>query len=58
MILPDRNEGDVEEIPEGEREGLEFVFVDHVEKALDVALEPRWKNQLTGISPPCTLETI
>jgi ATP-dependent Lon protease len=44
VILPDRNEGDVEEIPEREREGLEFVFVDQVMKALDVALEPDGKS--------------
>jgi ATP-dependent Lon protease len=38
VIVPDRNEGDVEEIPEQELGNLEFVFVDEVSKALDVAL--------------------
>ena len=38
VIVPDRNEGDVLEIPEHERAGLEFVYVDRVEKALDAAL--------------------
>ena len=38
VIVPERNEGDVEEIPEHELGGLEFVFVDEVSKALDVAL--------------------
>jgi ATP-dependent Lon protease len=38
VIVPDRNAGDVEEIPEHELGGLEFVFVDEVSKALDVAL--------------------
>ena len=38
VIVPARNEGDVEEIPEHELGGLEFVFVDEVSKALDVAL--------------------
>jgi ATP-dependent Lon protease len=38
VIVPDRNAGDVEEIPKGELGGLEFVFVDQVSKALDVAL--------------------
>jgi ATP-dependent Lon protease len=38
IIAPERNEGDVEEIPEHEREGLEFIFVDTVEKALEAAL--------------------
>jgi len=38
VIVPGRNEGDVEEIPEHELGDLEFVFVDEVSKALDVAL--------------------
>jgi ATP-dependent Lon protease len=38
VIVPDRNRADVEEIPKGELGGLEFVFVDEVSKALDVAL--------------------
>jgi len=38
VILPDRNEADVEEIPEHEREKLEFVFVDEIGKALAAAL--------------------
>jgi ATP-dependent Lon protease len=37
VILPGRNEADVAEIPEHEREGLEFVYVDTIEKALDAA---------------------
>jgi ATP-dependent Lon protease len=38
VIVPDRNAGDVEEIPEQELGNLEFVFVDEVSRALDVAL--------------------
>jgi ATP-dependent Lon protease len=38
VIVPERNQGDVAEIPERELGGLEFVFVDEVSKALDVAL--------------------
>jgi ATP-dependent Lon protease len=38
VIVPDRNAGDVEEIPEHELGGLEFVFVDEVSEALGVAL--------------------
>jgi ATP-dependent Lon protease len=38
VILPSRNEGDVDEIPEHELGNLEFVFVDEVSGALDVAL--------------------
>ncbi|MGH2957507.1 MAG: S16 family serine protease, partial [Solirubrobacterales bacterium] len=40
IILPDRNEGDVEEIPEHEREALEFHYVEEIGQALQVALEP------------------
>jgi ATP-dependent Lon protease len=38
IIAPERNEGDVAEIPEHEREGLEFVYVDSIEKALAATL--------------------
>ncbi|HEX4670573.1 MAG TPA: endopeptidase La [Solirubrobacterales bacterium] len=38
VIVPERNEGDVAEIPEHELGGLQFVFVDEVSKAIDVAL--------------------
>jgi ATP-dependent Lon protease len=38
VIVPGRNEGDVAEIPEHELAGLEFVYVDEVARALDVAL--------------------
>jgi ATP-dependent Lon protease len=38
IIVPERNEGDVAEIPEHEREVVEFVFVDRIEKALEAAL--------------------
>jgi ATP-dependent Lon protease len=40
VIAPDRNEGEILEIPEHERRGLEFVYVSDVREALDVALEP------------------
>jgi ATP-dependent Lon protease len=38
VIVPERNEGDAAEIPTAELGDLEFVFVDEVSKALDVAL--------------------
>jgi ATP-dependent Lon protease len=38
VIVPGRNQGDVEEIPKHELGELEFVFVDEVSKAIDVAL--------------------
>jgi ATP-dependent Lon protease len=38
VIVPQRNEGDVAEIPEHERKGLEFVYCDTIDDALAVAL--------------------
>ncbi len=38
VIVPERNRGDVEEIPEHERSELEFVFVDEVSQALEAGL--------------------
>jgi len=38
VLVPERNEGDVAEIPERERSELEFVYVDEVAKAIDAAL--------------------
>ncbi len=41
VIAPDRNEGEILEIPEHERAALEFVYVSEIAQALDVALEKR-----------------
>ncbi|HEX7047970.1 MAG TPA: endopeptidase La [Gammaproteobacteria bacterium] len=38
IMLPERNKRDFEEIPENAREELEFVWLEHVEQALDHAL--------------------
>jgi ATP-dependent Lon protease len=38
VIVPERNRGDVEEIPEQERSELEFVFVEEVSEALEAGL--------------------
>ncbi len=43
VILPSRNEGDVEEIPEDERAVVEFRYADKVGDALAVALEGNLK---------------
>ncbi len=43
VIVPDRNEGDVAEISEQEREGLEFVYADDIGGVLKTALEPDGK---------------
>ncbi len=38
IIAPGRNEGDIAEIPEHERKGVEFVYVDRIDEALAAAL--------------------
>jgi ATP-dependent Lon protease len=40
VIVPDRNEGDIGEIPEHERGELEFHYVEEIGQALEIALEP------------------
>ncbi len=41
VILPSRNEGDVDEIPEHERTGVQFEYAGKVGDALSIALEPK-----------------
>jgi ATP-dependent Lon protease len=38
VIVPDRNEGEILEIPEHERAELEFVYIDRIEKGLEAAI--------------------
>jgi ATP-dependent Lon protease len=44
VIVPDRNEGDVEEISQQEREGLDFVYADDIGDVLATALEPNGRG--------------
>ncbi len=39
VIAPSRNEGEILEIPEHEREELDFSYVDHVREAIEVAFD-------------------
>ena len=41
VILPRRNENDLEDFPEDVRAALSFVFVDRMEEVLEAALQPR-----------------
>jgi ATP-dependent Lon protease len=41
VIAPSRNEGEILEIPEHEREGLEFIYVDEIGEALAAAFGDR-----------------
>jgi ATP-dependent Lon protease len=40
VILPKRNEADLEDLPEEVRETIKFVFVESVDEVLEAALEP------------------
>ena len=44
VVLPGRNEGDVEEIPAHERADIEFRYADKVDEALAVALEGKLRG--------------
>ena len=39
VILPERNQKDLVEVPDDAKKGLEFIFVDHVDEVLDRALK-------------------
>jgi ATP-dependent Lon protease len=45
VILPRRNEADLEELPEEVRKSIEFIFADTVDDVLNAALEPAPKKR-------------
>ncbi len=45
VILPKRNEKDLEDIPEKVRAEMHFIFVDTIDEVLEHALEPREQSQ-------------
>ncbi len=45
VILPKRNEVDLEDIPEDVRQAINFVFVDTMDEVLAAALEPKSNDQ-------------
>jgi len=45
VILPSRNEADLEDLPEDVRAAIKFVFVDTVDDVLDAALSPAPKKK-------------
>jgi len=48
VMLPARNRKDLEEVPVEAREKMEFVFLEDVDEAVRVALEPRPKARAAG----------
>lgn len=41
VILPTRNEADLEEVPDEVRQSLNFIFVETIEQVLEAALDPK-----------------
>jgi len=54
ILLPKRNEDDLEDLPDEVRQAIEFVFLDTVDDAIDAALEPapKPKKKLTKKAAP------
>jgi ATP-dependent Lon protease len=48
VILPRRNEADLEDLPDEVRQAIQFVFVDTVDEVLDSALEPAPRRKNTN----------
>jgi len=45
VILPHRNEADLEDLPDEVRQALKFVFVETVDEVLEASLEPGTYNK-------------
>src|SRR5712675_879824 len=48
VMLPARNRRDLEEVPAEAKQKMEFVFLEHVDEAVRVALEPRPETKAAG----------
>jgi len=46
VILPKRNERDLEDLPDDVKKEMNFVLIDRIEEAVDVALVPVEKKKL------------
>ncbi|MGI9452835.1 MAG: S16 family serine protease, partial [Geminicoccaceae bacterium] len=53
VMLPGRNQKDFEDIPESAREALEFVWLDHVDDAIDVVVGHR-EEPVQNLEAPAT----
>ena len=51
IILPKRNEPDLEDVPEEIKKAMKFHYVDTVDEVLDLALEPIRKLKKTKATP-------
>jgi ATP-dependent Lon protease len=48
VVLPKKNEADLEDLPREVLDSTRFVLVDRIEEALDVALKPEDRHTNTG----------
>jgi ATP-dependent Lon protease len=51
VILPKRNEADLEDLPKEVRKGMNFVFVDTVDQVISNALDPASNNSSQKSKP-------
>jgi ATP-dependent Lon protease len=57
VILPERNRGDLDEVPEDVREQMTFHPVMSIGEVLDLALEPAPQGVLTGMAAAASVNT-
>ncbi|RPJ50283.1 MAG: hypothetical protein EHM21_05310, partial [Chloroflexi bacterium] len=50
VVLPKDNQIDLRDVPEPVREKLKFVFVEHMDEVLPVALHPQTEDEREPIS--------
>jgi ATP-dependent Lon protease len=54
VILPDRNQKDLDDVPANVREGMEFLFIKRVDDVVDLAIGPKKADEV--VVPPGTPE--
>jgi ATP-dependent Lon protease len=52
IIVPERNRGDLDEVPEEVKKGLELVFVSRMDQVIDAALEEKPASRIKPMAPP------
>jgi ATP-dependent Lon protease len=55
VILPDRNQKDLDDVPANVREGMEFLFIKRVDEVIDLAIGPKTEEGV--VVPPKDEET-
>ena len=50
--MPERNRGDLDEVPEEVKKELDFVFASRMDQVIEAALEERPVSRVKPTSPP------